>query len=85
MLARIRSTVRANSSRGLATRRLGLRIPSRPGYTLLEVLLASAIGVLLMGALYVAMDVQLRHAQAGRELIEQGTLVRVDFPRTALV
>jgi hypothetical protein len=42
----------------------------------LEVLLASAIGVLLMGALYVAVDVQLRHAQAGRDVIEQSNLAR---------
>ena len=27
--------------------------------------------VILLGALYVAMEVQLRHAQAGRDLIEQ--------------
>src|SRR5262249_23692004 len=57
------------------------RIQRRSGYTLLEVLLASAIGVLLMGALYVAMDVQLRHAQAGREVAEQSLLVRALLTR----
>src|SRR5882672_4173861 len=48
----------------------------RKGFTLLEVLLAAAIGVLLMGALYVAMQVQLDHAQAGRDAVEQSLLVR---------
>lgn len=49
---------------------------SRPAFTLLEVLLASAIGVLLMAALYQAMSVQFQHAQEGRDLVEQGTLAR---------
>lgn len=48
----------------------------RPGFTLLEVLLASAISVLLLSALYVAMDLQLKLAQAGRESVDQATLVR---------
>src|SRR5437763_10847058 len=48
----------------------------RPGFTLLEVLLASAISVLLLSALYVAMDMQLKLAQAGREAVDQATLVR---------
>src|SRR5438132_12359010 len=49
---------------------------NRQGFTLLEVLLAAAIGVLLMAALYVAMQVQLDHAQAGRDAVEQSLLVR---------
>jgi type II secretory pathway component PulJ len=48
----------------------------RTAYTLLEVLLASAIGVLLMGALYVGMDVQLRSVQAGREKVNETAIVR---------
>ncbi len=56
---------------------------SRPAFTLLEVLLATAIGVLLMSALYVAVDVQLRHAQAARDLVEHGTLARALFVRIA--
>jgi prepilin-type N-terminal cleavage/methylation domain-containing protein len=55
----------------------------RSAFTLLEVLLASAIGVLLMAALYVAVDVQLRHARAGREVIEQSTLARALLSRIA--
>ncbi|HEX4590049.1 MAG TPA: type II secretion system protein GspJ [Gemmataceae bacterium] len=48
----------------------------RPGYTLLEVLLASAIAVLLMAALYVGMDIQVRAIQAGREKVNETALVR---------
>lgn len=53
----------------------------RRAFTLLEVLLAAAIGALLMAALYVAVDVQLRHAQAGRDVVEHSTLVRALFAR----
>jgi prepilin-type N-terminal cleavage/methylation domain-containing protein len=49
---------------------------SRRGFTLLEVILALSVGVLLLGALYVAVDVQLRHARAGRNVVEQATLAR---------
>jgi hypothetical protein len=45
------------------------------------VLLASAIGVLLMAALYVAMDVQLKHVQAGRDVVEQSLLTRALLTR----
>src|SRR5216683_8261204 len=54
---------------------------SRKAFTLLEVLLSAAIGVLLMAALYVAMNVQLDHAQAGREAVEQSLLVRAVLRR----
>jgi prepilin-type N-terminal cleavage/methylation domain-containing protein len=53
----------------------------RKAFTLLEVLLSAAIGVLLMAALYVAMNVQLDHAQAGRDAVEQSLLVRALFRR----
>ena len=53
----------------------------RGGFTLLEVLLASALAVILMAALYVALDVQLRLADAGRESIEQATLTRAIVQR----
>jgi prepilin-type N-terminal cleavage/methylation domain-containing protein len=53
----------------------------RRAFTLLEVLLSAAIGVLLMAALYVAMNVQLDHAQAGRDAVEQSLLVRALFRR----
>lgn len=48
----------------------------RSGFTLLEVLLASSLAVILMAALYVALDVQLRLANDGREAVEQATVVR---------
>jgi len=48
----------------------------RGGFTLLEVLLASVIALLLMGALYVAMTVELRQANEGRELVERSTVAR---------
>jgi hypothetical protein len=48
----------------------------RPAYTLLEIILATSIGVVLLGALYVAMGVQLRHAQEARYAVDQGNLVR---------
>jgi prepilin-type N-terminal cleavage/methylation domain-containing protein len=57
------------------------RSTRRGGFTLLEVLLASALAVILMAALYVALDVQLRLADAGRESIEQATLTRAIVQR----
>jgi len=48
----------------------------RSAFTLIEVILASAIALVLMAGLYVAMDVELSRTQAGRELVERSTLVR---------
>ena len=48
----------------------------RAGFTLLEVLLATAIGAVLMAALYTAMSVQLRQGRAARDVVAQGNLVR---------
>src|SRR5262249_49554552 len=53
------------------------------GFTLLEVLLALGISVLLMGALYVSMDVQIRYAQAGRERVSDSALARALLNRPA--
>jgi type II secretory pathway component PulJ len=50
--------------------------PQRPAYTLLEVLLATAIGALLLLALYSALNITMRNAQAGRDKVEQATLAR---------
>src|SRR4051812_9336357 len=55
----------------------------RPAFTLLEVMLAMAIGVVLLGALYVAINVQIRHAQSARVTVEESTLVRALFSRMA--
>lgn len=53
----------------------------RPAYTLLEVLLATAIGALLMVGLYKALELTLSHAQAGRDKVNQATLARSLFTR----
>lgn len=55
----------------------------RAAFTLLEVLLAAAIGVLLLAALYVAVDLQFRHTQAGRDVVQQSTLARGLLSRIA--
>ena len=49
---------------------------TRPAYTLLELLLASAIAALLMAALYVGVDIQLRTVQAGREKVNETAIAR---------
>ncbi len=56
---------------------------ARQGYTLLEVLLASAISVILLGALYVSFDLTLRQTNAGREVVEQGDLSRAIVNRVS--
>ncbi len=56
--------------------RFSNRRPRRAAFTLLEVVLATAIGVLLMAAVYVALDMQLRHVQAGRDVVEQNLVAR---------
>jgi type II secretory pathway pseudopilin PulG len=53
----------------------------RPAYTLLEVLVAAAVSVMLMAALYMAINLQLRHAQIGRDVVEQSQLSRALLAR----
>lgn len=53
----------------------------RRGFTLLEVMLATAIAVLLLGGLYVAVDMQLRYAQDSRDIVQESTLSRAIFAR----
>src|SRR5437588_1403521 len=48
----------------------------RAGFTLMEVILASAIALLLMWGLYVGMDVQLRLTDEGRTIVNQADLAR---------
>jgi hypothetical protein len=57
---------------------------TRPAYTLVEVLIALSLTVLLLGGLYVAVDVQLRLAQSGRRAIERATLARTVFARLSV-
>jgi hypothetical protein len=56
---------------------------SRSAFTLLEMILATAICLLLLAALYVAVDLQLRHASDARDVIEQTTLARTLLSRIA--
>jgi len=53
----------------------------RPGYTLLEVLLASVVAVVLLGALYAALDVTLVRMDANRNVIVANDLSRAVFNR----
>lgn len=53
----------------------------RRGFTLLEMILAMAIGLVLLSALYVTMNSQLSSAQAGRDVLQEGTLARALLSR----
>jgi prepilin-type N-terminal cleavage/methylation domain-containing protein len=48
----------------------------RSGYTLLEVMLAVGIGLLLVAALYVALDVQMRYMATGRNAVIESQMSR---------
>ena len=56
----------------------------RPGFTLLEILLASLIAILLMAALYFAMDMTLRQTQESRDGVEVDNLSRGVYTRMSL-
>ncbi len=56
----------------------------RPGFSLLEVLLASAIAILLLGALYAAFDVTVRQTQASRDAVDSDNLSRAVFNRMSV-
>src|SRR5262245_869618 len=58
-----------------------LRARIRRGYTLLELMLAMAIALIIMAALYVAIDILFREMEEGRALVEQCTLARALFQR----
>ncbi|MFO0805683.1 MAG: hypothetical protein U0791_21485 [Gemmataceae bacterium] len=64
--------------------RIGTRIRTRSAFTLLEVLLASLIAILLMSALYVAMDVTLRQTHEGRDAVDADSLSRGVYNRMSL-
>src|SRR5262249_8414515 len=51
----------------------------RGGFTLLEVMLATAIALLLLVALYMSFEIYINHVDQGRRQIEQGTLARSLF------
>lgn len=54
---------------------------ARKGFTLLEMILALTIGLVLLGALYQFLNGQLFLAQAGRDVLEEGTLARAILTR----
>ncbi|MCI0740166.1 MAG: type II secretion system protein GspJ [Gemmataceae bacterium] len=56
---------------------------ARKGFTLLEMILALAIGLLLMAALSWMFSTQIQQSQTGREIVEDGTLARSIFTRIA--
>lgn len=56
----------------------------RSGFTLLEVMLASAIAIVLMGALYYAMQLELQQASAGRDVVARSTLARAIINRITI-
>jgi type II secretory pathway pseudopilin PulG len=56
---------------------------TRPAFTLLELVLATTIGVFILGGLYVAVRLHLRHAQVARDVVEQSTLARSLLDRMA--
>jgi len=60
------------------------RRADRRGYTLLEVLIASAIAVLLLSALYFAFDLTIRSADTGRALVGESDLNRAVINRMAI-
>jgi type II secretory pathway pseudopilin PulG len=61
-----------------------VRARRRPGFTLLEVLLASLIAIFLLAGLYFAMEVTLRRTQDSREAVEVDNLSRAAFSRMGI-
>ena len=55
----------------------------RRGYTLLEMILALSIFLIILSAVYYTMSLHLTSAQAGRELVQDGTLARAVLTRIA--
>ena len=60
-----------------------IRRTARRAFTLLELILALAIGVFLLAGLYYMLNAQVQHAQSGRETLEDGTLARALLTRIA--
>jgi prepilin-type N-terminal cleavage/methylation domain-containing protein len=54
------------------------------GFTLLEVLIAMAVSLLLLGAVYSALDLHWKYSTAGRDEVERAQLVRAIFQRMEL-
>ncbi len=53
----------------------------RQAFTLLEILIAVTIAMIVLAGLYWAISIQLNHAQASREIIEESALTRSIFQK----
>lgn len=60
------------------------RRPRRPGYTLLEILVASVIGLMLMAALYAAFTMVINDSSVGRDITAESNLSRGIINRVGL-
>lgn len=60
-----------------------IRRAARAGYTLLEMTLALAIALVILGAVYEFLNRQVFMADAGREIVEEGALARALLDRIA--
>jgi prepilin-type N-terminal cleavage/methylation domain-containing protein len=61
-----------------------VRPARRPGFTLLELLLALGLGVVLLGALYVALDTTLQQTQTSRDAADVEGLSRAVFNKVGV-
>ena len=57
---------------------------SKSGFTLLEVLIAMAISLLLLGAVYAALDMHWKYSTKGRDEVARAQIVRAVFQRMQL-
>lgn len=67
-----------------AAARCGLAVHSRKGFTLLELLLATLIGTILLGALYFSLHMTIQQTQASREAVDAEDLSRGIFNKIAI-
>jgi prepilin-type N-terminal cleavage/methylation domain-containing protein len=83
VIRRTEWSTRSASGR-VATRGASGPQPRRPGYTLLEILVASVIGLLLMAALYAAFTIIIDSTSVGRDSTSESNLTRGIFNRMGI-